>query len=308
MKKIFLLDNDLMGFFPKEMMNEYFYNIYSENRIKKFLIRLFNKVGLLPRLFLFNHKWVRQLKNNDAIVIFDGDSINKVAESILKKFPTKKIIVWYWNPISKAALLPKELDERINSVWTYDSYDSKKYKINLNSQFYFKELVPINSEKHMMKRDVFFVGADKGREKELKKLGNIFTEENIKFYFHLTKLWNSEKQSDSYSAPLSYPEVILNIIESKAILDLVGDKRQEGMSLRPLESLFLKKKLITNNIFIKKEKMYDPNNVFILGVDDLHQLKDFLRKDYLVQKSYDELIKYYDFREWSKRFEFKNKY
>lgn len=303
MKKIFLLDNDLMGFFPKTVMNNEFFNIYDKNRFKKLLRRIFNKLGITSYLFLFNRKWVKKVKDTDIIIIFDGSSINKIVESILKKFPNKRIAVWYWNPVSNAALRPSQLDERIDSIWTYDPFDAKKYNLNLNSQFYFKELIPNKGNLQEERRDVFFVGADKNREEELAALGQIFTQKRISFYFHLTKLWNSKKKSDKYASPLDYSTVINYILGSRVVLDLVGNKKQEGISLRPLEALFFKKKLITNNVFIKDKKIYSSKNVFIIGIDDFNKLRKFIKEDYIEEKNYNSLINYYDFKEWSKRFE-----
>lgn len=50
---------------------------------------------------------------------------------------------------------------------------------------------------------------------------------------------------------ISYQENLDNIRKSKCIVDVV-QKGQIGLTLRPLESLFFKKKLLTNNKCIKK--------------------------------------------------------
>lgn len=290
-----------MGFFPKNKLNQNLFTIYDTNKIKKLLRRLLNKLGIFPNLYLFNKSWVKKLSTTDMVVIFDGAEINKVVNSILRKFPKKKILVWYWNPISRAALKPNQLDKRINSIWTYDPYDAKKYNLRLNTQFYFSELTS-NDVNQLVEQDVFFVGEDKGREMALKKLERLFRENGITYYFRLTKYWASTKNSNSYSQPLPYPSVISIIMKSKVILDLVNGKEQEGISLRPLESLFFKKKLITNNAFIRKEKLYNPKNVFILGVDNLQDLSSFIDTDYFVSVDYDKLTKYYDFDNWATRF------
>ena len=97
---------------------------------------------------------------------------------------------------------------------------------------------------------------------------------------------------------MDYYEIIKLVGESKAILDL-NNGNQVGLTLRPLEALFFKKKLITNNINIINYDFYSPDNIFILGVDDISNLTIFLNKKY---KEIDKkIIEKYDFSNWLKR-------
>ena len=86
---------------------------------------------------------------------------------------------------------------------------------------------------------------------------------------------------------------------SKCILD-VGNNDNAGLTVRVMESLFLEKKLITNYKNIVKYDFYNKNNIFIIGVDNLEQIKDFINSPY--EKIDSEKIKYYDFESWLKRF------
>ena len=71
-----------------------------------------------------------------------------------------------------------------------------------------------------------------------------------------------------------------------------------------LEALFFKKKLITNNRDIVNLQFYNANNIFVLGIDKLENLKNFMDKPY--ENIEQKVIDYYDFNEWLKRFEVKN--
>ena len=67
-----------------------------------------------------------------------------------------------------------------------------------------------------------------------------------------------------------------------------------------MESLFYEKKLITDNIKVKDLSFYHPNNIFILGVDELSNLDTFIKKPY--HKVSSNIINYYSFKEWLNRF------
>mgnify|MGYP002614064182 CR=1 FL=1 len=306
MKKIFLIHDDLMGFFPKRKEKYNIFLICDKSKLKHYFRRLLQLFGISPYLFLFNKKWIRRLKKVDEIIIFDGERVIDLVNAIQKKYPHKKIVVWYWNPVKKAVVKPEELIGKVNSIWTYDPFDAKKYNLKLNTQFYFKEELEVSANEYSKlerRYDVFFIGADKGRENELKKYASIFKQQNISYYLHLTKYGYSDKESDTYKSPINYPTVIKYVRNCKAILELKNDSVQEGLSLRPLEALFFKKKLLTNNQSIINSKVYDPKNIFILGVDDIKQLPIFLDGDYSISQNYDSLVKYYSFNSWAKRFE-----
>ena len=78
---------------------------------------------------------------------------------------------------------------------------------------------------------------------------------------------------------IPYEEVQRRISKTNAILE-INQAGQIGITLRAMEALFFRKKLITNNAHIIQEDFYNPNNVFIIGKDDMSLLKDFLSQPY----------------------------
>ena len=84
--------------------------------------------------------------------------------------------------------------------------------------------------------------------------------------------------------------------KSRAILHL-AEGAQHGITIRIQESLIHKIKLITDDRSIEKYDFYNPNNIFILGKDDLTGLRSFLDTPYkpitssfLEHAFYDQLI------------------
>ena len=67
-----------------------------------------------------------------------------------------------------------------------------------------------------------------------------------------------------------------------------------------MESIFLKKKLITNNKNVKNFKFYNKNNIFIIGIDKWENLEEFLNKKY--HDIDRKILEKYDFKNWLDRF------
>ena len=76
---------------------------------------------------------------------------------------------------------------------------------------------------------------------------------------------------------------------------------QTGATLRLMEALFFKKKIITTNKSVKDEPFYSPQNVFIVGERSISELETFIKSDY--DASVDKYIDIYDVSSWMNNFE-----
>lgn len=82
------------------------------------------------------------------------------------------------------------------------------------------------------------------------------------------------------------------ILRSRATLDIL-QKGQEGIGARPVETLLLRRKLITDYVGIQEYDFYRKENIFILGKDDFQRLPDFLTSPY--QEVPEEIVSRYTF-------------
>ena len=247
----------------------------------KLLFKLLKKI----KIFILG-KWKKEINKYDKFIIFESLYNEKVTKKIKRTKKENKVILYFWNYIddnNKYILNDKNIDE----FWTFDKNDAKKYNMKYNPQFYTKN-VKIQDEQN--KYDVLFLGRPKTRKKDIIDLEKKLREEGIQTNF---KIIENEKDY------VSYDEYLKMIAESKCILDY-NQEGQVGLSLRPMEALFLEKKLITNNTDIKNYDFYDNDNIFILGEDNINEIKEFINKPY--KKIDQDIIDYYDFDQWLNRF------
>ena len=249
-----------------------------------FIFKVLNKLNLNNLMF---SSWKKKVKEYDLFILGENYYSFKISKYIKRKNKNAKIIMYYLNilnPTYEKVLSDKNIDE----FWTFDRNDAKKYNMKYNPQFYSNEIV---LKKDQIKNDILYLGRDKGRKEELINLKSKFEENGLLVDYHIIEF---EKDF------ISYDQYLNLISKTKCILDY-NQSQQVGLSLRPLESLFFEKKIITNNTDIVNYDFYDSNNVFILGKDNINDIKKFIDKPY--KKIDKKIVDYYDYKTWLKRFE-----
>lgn len=253
----------------------------------------FNKVligtgyYICPRFSYFLYdEWKREI-DNYKVVIMDSRRASKFAvQWIKKKHPKIRVIVWYWNRVSAKELDPNFCKQHGCEVWSFDKTDCEKYDMHFNDQYL---LVSDMDTAITSGIDLTYVGGwSKEREKQLTKIISKF--EDIKGYYQLA---HNQREW------IPYEKYIGLVKKSKGILE-INKEGQSGLTLRALEALFYRKKLITNNISIRNEGIYNQDNIYVIGVDD-KPVKEFLNEPYCMPENYDDLVSYYSFDSWIKR-------
>ena len=274
------------------------FNIFPRKNLFFRIIRRAWMLAKFPYCFIWFDKWKYQLENYDTIIVFASYLNPPLLHWIKKKYPKKRLILWFWDPVSNCAN-PSIIKDSLCEKWSFDSLDCIKYGMRMNTTFYFSNL--INSRVYTSKRDILFVGEDKGRLETLMSLEDQFRDLGLITYFHIVfgDCSYLNKRKYRYKKKIPYDSVLEMAMESKAILEILQNE-QSGMSLRCMESLFLKVKLITNNPFVATYDFYDPNNIFILGQDNLSDLPAFISTPY--QNVSDLILRKYSIHCWIDRF------
>lgn len=288
-------------YFPDECDECKLVSLYKNSSyIHRVVRKLVLKYKFPGTTILFSH-WLKEAATADKIIVFDTGNVADIVSFLRKKYPDKRIIVWYWNSV-KAAVHPDKITAKNIEFWSFDEQDCAEYGFNFNTQFFIEGNMKRVKSEQRIKNTVFYVGADKNRASLLAEIAHRFEEFNVDYYYHLVRYKNSTNDNCiEYKQPMLYPEVLTEIQNSTIVMDLVADW-QSGLTLRPLEALFYKKKLITNMKQIVNYDLYNPKNIFIIGIDKWGDLPGFIHEPYDSSKD-EELIKKYSMRGWLSRFD-----
>ncbi len=259
-------------------------NIYKIDS-KNIFFKIYFKFSL-SLLSFYYADWKKKIKSYDKVIIFDTMYNKSLISYIKKRNPSCVIYLYFWNKIvdyHKKMFLNKNIDY----YYTFNIEDSISYRISFNPQFYSLQ-VPLKET--CQKYDIIFLGFAKNREDYILDLQSNFQKYSLVCNFNIIK---------NLQDFISYEDYLEQVYASNCILD-IGCDSKAGLTLRSLEALFLKKKLITNYKNIVKYDFYNKNNIFIIGVDNLADIVKFL-KDPLIEIDKDIIIKY-DFYSWLERF------
>lgn len=103
------------------------------------------------------------------------------------------------------------------------------------------------------------------------------------------------KSSEFKFKPLSEQENLAILKKSNTVFDIPYNK-QSGLTMRTIETLGAKRKLITTNVNIKKYDFYNENNIYVMDKHNWSGIEEFIRHDY--EPIDDEIYRKYSLRSW----------
>lgn len=263
-------------------------------RKRSYLITIIKYLFLKVELYapFWYGDWRRKTKSYSEIIIFATKDYSFI-KKIKKDNPSIKITFWYWNPAFRMGI-PRKVLFNLARVFSFDQDDCEKYNLSFNTTFYFEK---IKLKKKKDKYDTLFVGLNKGRRETLEKLYTDLNSLELKNLFHIVP--DKDENHSQKKKPIPYKEYLELLAESKCIIDIIAEG-QSGLTVRSMESIFHQKKLITNDLNIKNQDFYDPNNIYIIGIDKFEDIADFINSPY--EKVNPIIVEKYDFKNWLKRF------
>lgn len=236
--------------------------------------------------FMWLGDWYKDLTKYDVLILHMSRLTRYLPELLSKKYPKLRIIGWYRNTITEDNMPIKTNNKNIE-YWSFDENDCEKYNLKHNIQYY----CSTDIHKEDKTSDIYFVGYEKGREKQIKEIEDVAIEKGMICNFNIVG------KDDLGFVP--YSKVKKDLNKTKSILE-INIKDQVGFTLRTMESLFYCVKLITNNKQIKKSPIYNKNNIFIIGEDSFDNLYSFLNGEY--DHNVDYLQKQYSIDSWFNNF------
>lgn len=294
MKQIFLVFDEKLYFyrFCKESDIQCL-QVFSHNKILFLISRILKKLEWKIPSFLWGD-WKKEIIGCDKIVITDYAYFPQIVKYIKNRNPHCDVFFYYMNNINAMKSHYTTVDEVVRvfgreNVYTYNKNDAQRYNINFKMTMY----QPTSITQTESTFDLLFVGRDKGRGKQIQQFYSDISDK-YKCFFRIMD-YQGELGTDKY---IDYEEYLLDMIKSKAIMEVVTDE-QEEISLRVLEALFYDKKLITNNRKFVNLDIYNIMKKNVLIVDygniDYEKFETFMNKQF---EKWDIDLTQYTFDEW----------
>ena len=303
-KKILYIGQNFFGYEKeiKLMMEsmgahvDYYNERPNDNFLTKVLIRLRLKIIINVIINKYYSDLLLEIKNTryDYVLILKIETID---EKILKKLKENQsdaeFILYMWDSIKNYRNNEKILPY-FDKAFSFDRSDSCLYKgLKFLPLFYIPAYE--NNVDNKIKYDLCFVGsAHSDRYQIVKKISQISNNLNLNMYVFLflqskayylfrkvfdKRMWQARKDDFSF-IPLSQEKILELISQSNVIID-IEHPGQTGLTMRTMEMLGSKKKLITTNKSISEYDFYNENNICIIDRDEIKIKKSFFDTPYV---------------------------
>ena len=262
------------------------------------ICKTFGRLAFKPYLKVIDkyyEKCIECLKDNkyNFILVIRGEYTTKYALEILKKtFPEAKLILYMWDSLRN--------NKYVNKKWCYYdkvfTFDRKDYlensdKIHFLPLYYYEDISSKIVSSNNNEYDIAFIGT--GHEDRVKIVNKITVEckeKGLKIYSYIflphklvylyNKIFNkhykgiNDKHINYKMLPLA--EAYSMYGKAKCVMD-IESSTQTGLTMRTIEMIGLRKKLITTNKDIVNYDFYNENNIMVVDRKDFKIDKNFLK-------------------------------
>ena len=227
------------------------------------------------------------------IFIIKGETITKhILQMLRSAFPRARIILYLWDSIKNYPNVEENIGE-VDKTLSFDPADSVTNRTVAFRPLFFSRSFGSAPQlgRGDFDYDVSFIGTlHTDRLRILNELEDQFRKLNLSFkkiYFLRTSLhyyWGKltnpayriHQASDFVTTPVSKGAVQEIFFKSRVIVD-IQHPRQEGLTMRTVEALGSRRKLITTNASIRSYDFYSPENIQIIGRDGIALTAEFFK-------------------------------
>lgn len=291
---------------------------YINDRIKdstlnkaQFRLNLQGKRGR-KRVLMYFDEHLKQATNEREIdyliaIIPEGFS-KEIIEYYKAKLKNTIFILYMWDSIENRPYILDTLS-LYDRTYTFDKNNSVKYNLTFRPLFYTDEYYWIGQAPANFEYDLSFIGtAHSDRYVVIKNLLESAGKKlNTFLFFYLQhplvalyyKLTDPEfkkvKIKDVSFNGLSKQNVLRIIEKSRCVID-INHPKQTGLTIRTLEVLGARRKLITTNSDIVNYDFYNANNILVIERQNPNLLESFLEIPY--EPLDNELYNRYSISSW----------
>ena len=266
----------------------------------------------VPVLENYYHQKLSELKHNrfDYILIIKGEyTPEKSLAEMRKYFPQAKMILYMWDSILNNKGVEKKW-KYFDKCLTFDRIDYLAHQDQLlfRPLFYYEKYLPKNADTYQY--DISFIGTGHGDrvkivhsvEQQCKELGLSFysylflPHKLVYFYNKVLNLDYKEVHMDElHFKMLPFTTTYSIYGGSKCVID-VESKTQCGLTMRTIEMVGLKKKLITTNKDIVNYDIYNTNNIMVVDRENFQIDSSFFEREY--EDLPDQIYQKYSLKNW----------
>lgn len=282
---------------------------FDERSVKSSFGRAVNSIS--PMIFTtHSEKYYRRNielieESIDVVLVIKGEMISKKCIKMFReKWPSAELILYFYDPVEniKGILDKVPLYDRVIS---FEPKDCQKYGFEFRPLF--SDFPQHDHEKvnNCNEYDICFYGTMYGdRFNVVYQMKKLCKEKHMKLYafcflrgkfmslfYYLTNPGYRKLGTKAISfKPKSGSELAAIVNSSSIILD-ANDIKQQGLTIRTLETLLAGKKMITTNTDIERYEFYNPQNICIVDRNNL-QVPDYFWDSQYERVDEEILIKY----------------
>lgn len=246
-------------------------------------------------------------KNNhyDYIVFIDCEMPTaNVLKNYKSTFKEARFCLHMWDSIDNLKGVEGKF-KFFDHITSFDRKDAAVYKLGFRPLFFCDEY-RATGKKRDYKYELSFIGTIHSDRysiiKELKKSSKSFylypylQSRFIYYFYKLTKkTFRNTKITDFKFDKIDSLSIARVVDESCAILD-IQHPRQTGLTMRTLEMLGMKKKIVTTNTDIINYDFYKPNNICVIDRVNPVVPDGFYNREY--ENLDDDIYEYYSIGRW----------
>ena len=228
----------------------------------------------------------------DYIFIIKGESISFENIKLLKLLhPNAKVVMYHWDSFAnnKNAL---SLMPYVDVNFSFDFNDCRLYNLTFLPLFYINEYANVSTDKNMQEYDTLFIGtAHSDRCYIVKRLEEIVNGNSYSWFYlpsrvlYFRMLLQKNNRKALKNLKINYKaldkKTIIRLYESSKIIIDIQHPKQAGLTMRCIETLGARKKLITTNAQIKEYDFYNPNNILVIDRENPYVSEDFIKGEYV---------------------------
>lgn len=264
-----------------ETMNRIDKNLYFHVKsLKEYVVRKYFR------------KFLKDQVNYDIVFVIRGEILSVDSIKKLKsQNPNATFIMYQWDGANSVSYC-KNTALLFDRVLTFDIKDSKEFGWEYCPLFYLcEDFKPYQNRKY----DLTLIGSLHSRRLELlHKVKAICNEKKLKLFSHLYSpmisyikrkyilrdvVYLSAHKGEVSSKTIALDEVYKIFSDSKILVDFTAT-HQTGFSMRTIECLANRCKLITNNKEILKADFYSKENIYVYDIDNFEIPNTFLSSYY----------------------------